>query len=382
MSRCPRRRADGKLAQAKVKIGAAAALHGRVITFKGSAMRIASVPRLITWLFVLTAQGFPDDAPNPIRVGPGVTPPKVQYRPEPEYSREALNAGIQGTVVFEVVVNEAGRLVNVSVVSPLGFGLDEKAQETIAAWRFEPGRKDGKPVSILATVEVNFRLQGQSFDSKAEDRRVRFNVALAALRGQDTARRNKAMETLEELAKQNFPPAMYVLGKLLEAGDVVASDPERAGLLIRKAADKRHGPALFDLGLASCEGKGVPKDAEKGMRMLRDAANLGSYAAQFYLGNYYEQGPDASRDLDRARRSFRLCAAAGHADCQVRLAKLLLGLPQRQDRDYVQAIAWLKLAADQGQTEAQSLVDKEGPGITPEQLSAVLRLKAQLVHKQ
>src|ERR1700691_2878165 len=176
MSRCPRRRADGKLAQAKVKIGAAAALHVRVITFKGSAMRIASVPRLITLLFVLTAQGFPDDAPNPIRVGPGVTPPKVQYRPEPEYSREALNAGIQGTVVFEVVVNEAGRLVNVSVLSPLGFGLDEKAQETIAAWRFEPGRKDGKPVSILATVEVNFRLQGQSFDSKAEDRRVRFTL--------------------------------------------------------------------------------------------------------------------------------------------------------------------------------------------------------------
>ena len=119
-----------------------------------------------------------------------------------------------------------------------------------------------------------------------------------------------------------------------------------------------------------------------GMRMLRDAANLGSYAAQFYLGNYYEQGPDASRDLDRARRSFRLCAAAGHADCQVRLAKLLLGLPQRQDRDYVQAIAWLKLAADQGQPEAQNLVEKEGPGITPERLSAVLRLKAQLVHKQ
>lgn len=118
----------------------------------------------------------------------------------------------------------------------------------------------------------------------------------------------------------------------------------------------------------------MPKDAEKGMHMIRAASVLGSYAAQLYLGNYYEQGPAASHDPDRARRSFRLCAATGHANCQVRLAKLLLGLPQRQDRDYVQAIAWLELAADQGQAE-------ESTRLTPEQVSASLRLKAQLVHK-
>jgi TPR repeat protein len=126
----------------------------------------------------------------------------------------------------------------------------------------------------------------------------------------------------------------------------------------------------------------VPQDAEKGMRMIRDASVLGSYAAQRYLGNYYEQGPEESRDPDRARRSFRLCAATGHADCQFRLAKLLLGIPQRQDRDYVQAIDWLQLAADQGQLEALALVEKESPGLAPEQVSAALRLKAQLLHKQ
>lgn len=58
-----------------------------------------------------------------------------------------------------------------------------------------------------------------------------------------------------------------------------------------------------------------------------------------------------------------------------------LDLPQRQERDLVQAIAWLKLAADQGHAEARNLVDKESFSLTPEQVSAVLRLKAQLVHK-
>jgi len=38
---------------------------------------------------------------------------------------------------------------------------------------FKPGRKDGKPVNVLATIEVNFRLQGQYYDNQAEDRRVR-----------------------------------------------------------------------------------------------------------------------------------------------------------------------------------------------------------------
>jgi TonB family protein len=345
-------------------------------------MRTASVLCLASLMRCLTAQSFPDDAPNAVRVGPGVTAPKLTHRAEPEYSPEARSAGIQGTVVFEVVVNELGGISNVSVLSPLGFGLDEKAQEAIVRWRFEPGRKDGKPVAVLATIEVNFRLGGQNFDSKAEDRRMRFNVALAGLRGQDPVAKKKAIETLDQLAKQNFPPAMYVLGKLLEAGDGIARDPERADLLIRKAADKRHGPALFDAGLAYCEGKRMPKDAEKGMRMIRDASMLGSYAAQFYLGNYYEQGPDASRDLDRARRAFRMCAATGHADCQLRLAKLLLNLPQRRDRDFVEAFAWLKVAADQGQAEAQDLVEKESSGLTPDQVSAALRLKAQLVHKQ
>jgi TonB family protein len=347
-------------------------------------VRAISVFLSATLLSVVTGSCLADDSPEPgtvVRIGPGVTPPKIKYHVEPEYSPEARQAGVQGTVVFEVVVDVTGRLTNISVLSPLGFGLDEKAQEAIEKWRFEPGRKDGKPVNILATIEVNFRLLGRNFDSKAEDQRVRFNVALAGLRGQDEQRRKQAIKALEDLVKHGFPPAMYVLGKLLEAGDLTERDAERGKMLIRKAADKHHGPALFDLGSAYCEGRGVAKDTEQGMRMIEDAARLGSYAAQFYLGNYFEQGIGGSRDLDRARRDFRLCAAAGHADCQVRLAKLLLAIPERREREYVQAVAWLELAADQGQPEATRLVEQEAAHLTSEQASAALRLKAQLSHK-
>jgi hypothetical protein len=46
-------------------------------------------------------------------VGPGVTRPKVRYKIETEYSREARDANVQGTAVFELVVNEQGKATDI-----------------------------------------------------------------------------------------------------------------------------------------------------------------------------------------------------------------------------------------------------------------------------
>jgi TonB family protein len=92
------------------------------------------------------------------RVGGGVSAPVPLYRVEPEYSEEARKAKFQGTVVLSIVVDEQGNPKNFRVVRPLGLGLDEKAVEAVAKWRFKPAYKDGRPVPVMATVEVNFRL--------------------------------------------------------------------------------------------------------------------------------------------------------------------------------------------------------------------------------
>ena len=39
------------------------------------------------------------------------------------------------------------------------LAADQKAIEAIWKWRFEPGLKDGKPVSVAAEVKVDFRLK-------------------------------------------------------------------------------------------------------------------------------------------------------------------------------------------------------------------------------
>jgi len=38
------------------------------------------------------------------------------------------------------------------------MGLDEKAIETVRTWRFAPAMKDGLPVPVQVSIEVNFRL--------------------------------------------------------------------------------------------------------------------------------------------------------------------------------------------------------------------------------
>jgi TonB family protein len=94
----------------------------------------------------------------PMRIGGGVSAPKIVDRAAPAYSEEARVARIQGNVVLSVVIDEQGLPRDLKVVRPLGYGLDEKAIEAVQHWKFQPGMKDGHPVTVQSTIEVSFRL--------------------------------------------------------------------------------------------------------------------------------------------------------------------------------------------------------------------------------
>ena len=96
---------------------------------------------------------------EPYKIGGGVSAPSVVLKLEPEYSEEAREAKLQGEVLLSVVIDEKGDPHVVRVVRSLGMGLDEKATEAVLKWRFRPGLKDGRAVSVKAYVQVNFRLR-------------------------------------------------------------------------------------------------------------------------------------------------------------------------------------------------------------------------------
>ena len=92
------------------------------------------------------------------RVGGGVTAPQLLHKIDPEYSEEARKAKHQGTVELYVEIEPDGKAHKILVRRSLGLGLDEKAIEAVRLWRFKPGLKDGRPVTVGAFVSVNFRL--------------------------------------------------------------------------------------------------------------------------------------------------------------------------------------------------------------------------------
>jgi TonB family protein len=93
-----------------------------------------------------------------LRIGGGVSAPKLISQSEPGYSEEARAAKIQGSVLLSVVVDEQGSLRDIKVVRPIGYGLDEKAIETVQHWKFQPAMKDGHAVAVQSRIEVTFRL--------------------------------------------------------------------------------------------------------------------------------------------------------------------------------------------------------------------------------
>lgn len=87
-----------------------------------------------------------------------VTPPKVQTKVEPEYTDEARAAKLYGTQVVVVEIGVDGLAHNARVVQSLGLGLDENGVDAIRQWQFRPAMKDGQPVPVSATIEINWRL--------------------------------------------------------------------------------------------------------------------------------------------------------------------------------------------------------------------------------
>ena len=78
----------------------------------------------------------------------------------PPYPREALRAGLQGTVMLQVLVDVDGRPLQVQVQEGSGHRqLDEAARRHVLRhWRFQPAMRDGRAVQAIGLVPIDFRL--------------------------------------------------------------------------------------------------------------------------------------------------------------------------------------------------------------------------------
>lgn len=96
---------------------------------------------------------------GPYRVGGGVREPVLIFKTLPSYTEEARKNRVEGIVLLQVVVRANGSVDNAQIIRGLGFGLDDSAlKEVVTKWKFKPGTLDGRPVDVMALIEVSFRL--------------------------------------------------------------------------------------------------------------------------------------------------------------------------------------------------------------------------------
>jgi len=91
-------------------------------------------------------------------VGGGVSAPVLIHSIEPEFTDQARQANLQGTVALQLIVDAEGNPQNIRVTRSLGLGLDEKAIEAVRQYRFKPAMYQGHPVAVQMIVDVDFHL--------------------------------------------------------------------------------------------------------------------------------------------------------------------------------------------------------------------------------
>ena len=75
------------------------------------------------------------------------------------YPEEAREAGIQGRVYIQFIVNEEGQVEDPRVIRGIGGGADEVALEAVKKAEFNPGLQRGEPVRVQYSLPVVFQLQ-------------------------------------------------------------------------------------------------------------------------------------------------------------------------------------------------------------------------------
>jgi TonB family protein len=86
------------------------------------------------------------------------TPPILLQSVQPEFSREARRARIEGAVFLSVRIDASGQPSEIHVVRGLGSGLDEKAVDALKKWQFQAAGRDGTPVGFETIVAMRFRV--------------------------------------------------------------------------------------------------------------------------------------------------------------------------------------------------------------------------------
>ena len=95
--------------------------------------------------------------PGPLRLAPGIDPPRKIKDVKPAYPPGALAGQQRGTVIIEATIGVDGKVLDATVVHSVP-ALDRAALEAVRQWEFLPARMNGSPIAVIITVLVQFAI--------------------------------------------------------------------------------------------------------------------------------------------------------------------------------------------------------------------------------
>jgi protein TonB len=77
-----------------------------------------------------------------------------------QYPQQAAEAGLQGNIYIEFVVDSKGNITDVKILRGIGGGCDEEAIRVIKMMpQWHPGKQNGKTVRVLYHMAIGFQLR-------------------------------------------------------------------------------------------------------------------------------------------------------------------------------------------------------------------------------
>lgn len=74
------------------------------------------------------------------------------------YPESAREAGIEGRVIVQFIVNKQGEVENPQIIRGIGGGADKEALRVVKQAQFTPGMQNGQPVRVQYSLPITFRL--------------------------------------------------------------------------------------------------------------------------------------------------------------------------------------------------------------------------------
>ena len=184
-----------------------------------------------------SAAGQDQGATNSIQPMTSSLRPTILYREKAQYTKEAKDNKVEGTVVLNTVFSVDGQLSDIRVIRGLPHGLTENAIIAAKKIRFEPAMKDGRPVSVRGNIEFSFNLykdptqqmdaslrptilyrEKAKYTKEAKDNKVEGTVVLSVVFGADGQLgdirvirglpHGLTQKAIEATSKIRFEPAM------------------------------------------------------------------------------------------------------------------------------------------------------------------------------